>query len=476
MREDMFYWLSQINKASILINREEGLLEEQYVKPFAVVLQEFIDEGEAGGPRPATVISYEPYLIEKIGPDITRIHAGRSSQDMLATARIALMRSATLNLGEALARVSHVLLKLSSKHRATIVPAYTNGVAAQPNSYGHYLLAFNEGMLRDFEKIVAFYKRLNRSPMGSTVLNGTSWPLNREKMAAYLGFDSIAYNTYDATQIFTMEYPLEIGSICTSLAIRLGNFVEDVMQQYAQPRPWILLQEGGENTYVSSAMPQKRNPGILNNLRTECSSILGEVVSMTFRSHNIPYGMADARTAESIALVERMAKAVLSFEKILLALRINPERALEELNLDWTASQEVADVLMRKHNISFRVGHHIVSKMVSYGRAHEIKPFDFPYEVVQQIYSRLVQKEGLTTLPSEFPMNEAELRETLYPVNIVAHRNVQGGPQSSEMDVMIEQGNVKLDWYEHWLGMAKGKLDISQGELNEEFSHILNDK
>ncbi len=473
MKEDMFYWLSQINKASILINGKEGLLEEQYVKPFAKVLQQLIEEGETGGPRPGTVIAYEPYLIDKIGPDITRIHAGRSSQDMLATARIALMRNATLSLGEALAKVSHALLKLSSKHRETIVPAYTNGVAAQPNSYGHYLLAFNEGILRDFEKMVAFYKRLNRSPMGSTVLNGTSWPLNREKMASYLGFDSIAYNTYDATQIFTMEYPLEIGSICTSLAIRLGNFVEDVMQQYAQPRPWILLQEGGENTYVSSAMPQKRNPGILNTLRAECSSILGEVVSMTFRSHNIPYGMADARSAESIALVDRMTKALLTFEKILSALRIDPERALEELNLDWTASQEVADVLMRKYNISFRVGHHIASEMVSYGRAHQIKPLDFPYEVVQEIYSRLIQKEGLTTLPREFPMAEEELKETLHPADIVAHRNVQGGPQCSEMDVMLEQGNVKLDWYEHWLGMATGKLAVAQGELDEEFAGLL---
>ena len=83
-------------------------------------------------------------------------------------------------------------------------------------------------------------------------------------MAQMLGFDSIAYNTYDAGQVFPQEAPLEMGGISSSIAIHIGGFIEEIMQQYAQPRPWILLKEGNGNTYVSSAMPQKRNPGILN--------------------------------------------------------------------------------------------------------------------------------------------------------------------------------------------------------------------
>ena len=96
--------------------------------------------------------------------------------------------------------------------------------------------------------------------MGTTVLNGTSWPLDRERMARYLGFEALVDNAYDAAQISSMDQPVEAASIVASIALRTGNFVEDVMTQYAQSRPWILLEEGGGNTYVSSAMPQKRNP------------------------------------------------------------------------------------------------------------------------------------------------------------------------------------------------------------------------
>jgi argininosuccinate lyase len=105
--------------------------------------------------------------------------------------------------------------------------------------------------------------------MGTTVLNGTSWPLNRTRMADYLGFAAMVDNAYDASQIASMDHPVEVGAIVTSIALHVGNFIEDMMTQYAQARPWILLQEGGDTTYVSSAMPQKRNPGILNNTRRD---------------------------------------------------------------------------------------------------------------------------------------------------------------------------------------------------------------
>jgi argininosuccinate lyase len=81
-------------------------------------------------------------------------------------------------------------------------------------------------------------------------------------MAHYLGFNAIVYNAYDASQISSIDEPVEAGAIVTSVALHTGSFIQDVMTQYAESRPWILLQEGGDNTYVSSAMPQKRNPGV----------------------------------------------------------------------------------------------------------------------------------------------------------------------------------------------------------------------
>jgi len=84
-------------------------------------------------------------------------------------------------------KTSTTLVELAAKHAGTIVPNYTNGVAAQPNSYGHYLLGQAAGLARDAQRIREAYVRIDRSPMGTTVLNGTSWPLDRKRMAQYLG-------------------------------------------------------------------------------------------------------------------------------------------------------------------------------------------------------------------------------------------------------------------------------------------------
>jgi Argininosuccinate lyase len=158
---------------------------------------------------------------------------------MLTTVSLAMQREQLLELAQELNTMQRSLLALAEKNQDTILPNYTNGVAAQPNSLAHYLLAYNDAFSRDMDRLQAYYGRINRSPMGACVLNGTGWPLNRDKMAQMLGFDSIAYNTYDAGQVFPQEAPLEMGGIASSIAIHIGGIIEEIMQQYAQTRTWI---------------------------------------------------------------------------------------------------------------------------------------------------------------------------------------------------------------------------------------------
>lgn len=235
---DAFYWLGQINKASAVINTEEGLLDKSLAPKVAAGIATVLEQGrQPGGKRPATVITFEPLLIKAAGPEVTLLHAGRSSQDMLSTVRAAELRDDVLNLADQLNRTSTALVGLARKNAGTIVPNYTNGVAAQPNSYGHYLLGHAAGLERDAQRLREAYSRLDRSAMGTTVLNGTSWPLNRNRMADYLGFSAIVDNAYDAAQISPVDAPVEMGGIVASIALHTGSFIEDVMTQYAQPRP-----------------------------------------------------------------------------------------------------------------------------------------------------------------------------------------------------------------------------------------------
>ncbi|WP_419898893.1 lyase family protein [Roseomonas sp. USHLN139] len=472
-RQDEFFWLGEINKATAVINTGEGLLDRALAPRIAAGLAAVLKAGAApGARRPSTVITFEPLLIEAAGVEATLLHAGRSSQDMHATYRAAILRDDLLQLAEALRKTTATMLRLAERHAGTIVPNYTNGVAAQPNSYGHYLLGHIAGLQRDADRIREAYARVDRSPMGTTVLNGTGWPLNRVRMADYLGFAALVDNAYDASQIASAEMPVEAGALVTGIALHAGGFIEDVMTQYAQSRPWILLQEGGGNTYVSSAMPQKRNPGLLNDTRSQASTVISLAMGRVMQAHNIPPGMADAKSVrDNSAMVGAAVRLLQQWDRILGALVISPERALEELNSDWTASQELADLLMREHRLPFRVGHHFASEIVDFAKAHDIRPSDFPYAEAQRIYAETLREMKVEGGP--LPITEPAFRAALDPAAIVAARATSGGPQPAEMARMLAAAGTALGEQEAWIAGRRGHIAASLARLDADFSALL---
>jgi argininosuccinate lyase len=304
------------------------------------------------------------------------------------------------------------------------------------------------------------------------VLNGTSWPLNRARMASYLGFPGTVENAYDAAQIAAADLPVEIGAVTTGIALHAGAYLADVMVQYAQPRPWLLLTEGEGNTYVSSAMPQKRNPGVLNDARRQASMVVTLATGRAIAAHNIPPGMNDPKSIpDNLALTGATLRLLEQWDRILKALALNPERALEELNSDWTASQEIADVLMREHQLPFRAGHHFASVVVDYARAHDIRPSDFPYAEARRLYRETLAEMHLPA--AELPLTEAAFRTALDPAAIVRARATPGGPQPAEMARMVAAAQARLAAQELWVAAQRGRIDGALAQLDADFGRVL---
>lgn len=474
MKTDDFFWISAINKATVVVNARSGLLDGATARLAARGIRD-VEKAAAEDPakRVKKYIAYEPMLIAATGPEVTLIHAGRSSQDILSTMRMALGREDAIRFGKALDAVIARMLELADTHRDTIVPNYTNGVAAQPNSYAHYLLGITASFLRERERLEEFLRRFNRSSMGATVLNGTGWPLDRDGMAERLGFDAPLRNAFDCTCQAPVDMPLEFASIAASTALHVGSFVSDIMVQYAQPRPWIMLQEGGENTYVSSAMPQKRNPGLMNNCRADASEVVAEMQAVFTRAHNIVPGMVDGKSVAKNGRVTQSAVAMLErLLKVLNGLVINPESALEELNADWTASQEIADRLMKDYGLPFRIGHHMASRMVGWARRENVLPLDFPYEEMQRIYREEIEEEFPGVSPV-LPMSEAEFRDALDPRKIVANRRTAGSAAPAEVDAMIREDREELALRRVNLAALEAKVEDALARLETEFKAFL---
>lgn len=173
---------------------------------------------------------------------------------------------------------------------------------------------------------------------------------------------------------------------------------------------------------------------------------------------------------QNSAMVDSAINALKRWDRALKALVINPDRALEELNSDWTASQELADVLMRKYKVPFRVGHHFASDVVEYARAHDIKPLDFPYDQSKRIYEDVVKD---TKYPPELPMSEDEFRATLNPIAIVKNRATIGGPQPAEMARMLKEARQRLAAQDAWIKAHRAHINDSLADLDKRFDALV---
>ena len=177
---------------------------------------------------------------------------------------------------DALAIAREKLLAVAARHRETIIPAYTHGVQAQPTTYAHYLLALAAMLGRQSERMRQAYQRVNQSPLGAAALATSSFPLDRERLAALLGFQGQVENAYDANHLASVDCALDVAGALSIAAIQIGQFAQDIHAQYADPVPWFML-AAGELTGVSSIMPQKRNPAALEQLRAQASIMVGDM-------------------------------------------------------------------------------------------------------------------------------------------------------------------------------------------------------
>jgi argininosuccinate lyase len=469
--EDQFYWIGKINRASAVTLIEEKIVTPEMGRKLAGGVAHSLEQaGKPGGKRPSDVLQIEKIVSDDVGPDASLIHTGRSRQDMYATYRMAKLRNQVLDFSDALDAMRAKLLAIAAKNVETFIPAYTNGVQAQPISYAHYLMAYDASFERDAQRIHELYARMNLSAMGTGVLANSIWPLDRKRMADLLGFDGIIENSLDSSQVAPSDVALEASAIAASTAIRLGMILQDIHTQYHQTRPWLLLEEG--STYTSSAMPQKRNPGLIMRAREEASNVVGLAQTVTFRDHNITTGMTDYKLPwADVALFPHAVQMLQKMDAVLDALTVNPKRSLEELEDDWTTSMELAEVLEKEHQIPFRVGHGFASSIVEVARAQGLRPKDFPYAKAQELYAEAIARFKLPD--SRLPLPEGEFRQVLSPEWMVRSRVGIGGPQPAEVRRMLGEARQRLQQDQEWMRAARGRLAAADARLDAAFKALL---
>ena len=427
-------FLDEINKASVVMLDKTRIVPTALARKIAAGIVQVIAQRQTSPLRSADYLDYEPRLIAAAGAEASRLHSGRSRQDIASTIARMNLRDGLLQEIDALVAAREKLLALATRHTETIIPAYTHGVQAQPTTFAHYLLALAAMLGRQTERLLQVYQRVNQNPLGAAALATSSFPLDRQHLAVLLGFKGLVENAFDANHLAPVDSALEVAGALSIAAVQLGQFAEDIHAQYAEPVPWFMLTTGAL-TGTSSIMPQKRNPAALEQLRAQASIMVGDMHTVFLVAHNTRIGMFDYRMYDPVPCA-RALQVFKLFQQIIDGIVVNKERALAEVRADYSTTTEIADALLQRAEVPFRVGHHFASQLTDYGRGKSLKLHEIPYAEAERIYAADTQQK--------LPLSETDFREIISAEYMVFGRKGIGGPQLAEVNRMLTAEKDKM--------------------------------
>lgn len=467
---DAFYWIGEMNKASAVMLFECGIVLGPLGKQIADAVARVIEDGATpGADRPGNYMKVEELLIARGGADVTRVHSGRSRQDMVSTSQRLFLRDQLLDAFDGLGGLRAALLELAHRHCEALVPAYTHNVQAQPTTFGHYLSAFLAALQRNADRTREAWARVNLSPLGAGALGTSSFPIDRPRLAQLLGFDGVLENSFDANHVSPCDMSVEVAGIAASGALTAGALIGDILGQYRHVSPWIVVREGAL-TGTSTMMPQKRNPTVLLAARHQASTVLSEAQGCLIVGHNIGTGLLEHRGNEVIRTMQAVAKLYAMLAMTAKCLVLDSARAREEIEADYSTTTELADVLQREAGVPFRVGHHYASELVNYGRSRGLRPAEIPFAEARRIYADAAGSLGITG--RTLPLTEARFRESLSAEAMISASRGLGGPQKAEVNRMLRELETGVQADRRWLEERRRALKEACANLDEAFQRL----
>ncbi|MCS7190181.1 MAG: argininosuccinate lyase, partial [Fimbriimonadales bacterium] len=226
----------------------------------------------------------EARLYEKIGALAGKLHTGRSRNDLVATETRMWLRERTTDLARALLGLCNRLMQLAEQHKETLMPGLTHQQHAQPVTLGHHLMAHCWAFIRDLSRLAHAGDRMNLCPLGAGALSGTTFPIDRELLAAELGFAMPAPNSMDA--VSDRDFVAEYLFVCALLMVHLSRLAQELILWSTPEYGYVELSD--EHTTGSSIMPQKKNPDIAELIRGRSALTIGNLTGILALLKGLP--------------------------------------------------------------------------------------------------------------------------------------------------------------------------------------------
>jgi len=341
--------------SSELIAILQGL---EKIGELAAASQEFLDDREAEDVHHFV----EKQLVALIGETGYKLHSGRSRNEQIATDLRLFVRDAIDRQRAYLAEFAIVLVDRAEKAGNAAMPAYTHLQRAEPVLVSHWLLAYVEMFLRDAERLADCRARLNVCPLGSGAVAGSTLPLDRRAMASALAFDGPTANSIDATS--DRDFVLEFVNTLSLLALHLSRWAEEMILFSSQEFGFIRLPEAYATG--SSAMPQKKNPDLLELTRGKAGRVIGNATALMIAVKGLPlaYNKDLQETQEPLFDAAETITALIPLAAgWMKAMEFDHERMLQVTQSGFMNAWAAAMYLVQR-GIPFRVAHEQIGQAV----------------------------------------------------------------------------------------------------------------
>ncbi|AXI01721.1 argininosuccinate lyase [Aquirhabdus parva] len=372
-------------------------------------------------------MNIEHRLTNLIGITGKKLHTGRSRNDQVATDIRLYLRDEIDQLMQLLAKLERGILTLASQHTDTIMPGFTHLQTAQPVTFGHHLMAWFEMLLRDGERLIDLRRRVNRLPLGSAALAGTTYPINREYTAKLLGFEAVCENSLDA--VSDRDFAIEFTSAAALIMMHLSRISEElVLWTSAQFR---FVQIPDRFCTGSSIMPQKKNPDVPELIRGKSGRVYGDLMSLLtlMKGQPLAYNKDNQEDKEPLFdAIDTVRGSLLAFADMIPALVPNIEVMKEAALRGFSTATDLADYLVKK-NIPFRDAHEIVGKAVALGVRENRDLSELTLAELQQ-FSSLIEQDVFAVLTLS---------------GSVAARDHLGGTAPRQVKAAIERAAGRLE-------------------------------
>ncbi|MBK6862377.1 MAG: argininosuccinate lyase [Ideonella sp.] len=376
-------------------------------------------------------LNIEARLTQLVGDAGKRLHTGRSRNDQVATDLRLWLRDevdAIVGLLEALQRA---LVEIADANADVVLPGFTHLQVAQPVSFGHHMLAYVEMFARDAERMSEVRRRTNRLPLGAAALAGTSYPLDRERVARTLGMEGVCQNSLDA--VSDRDFAIEFAAAASIAMVHVSRLSEELVLWMSQSFAFIEIAD--RFCTGSSIMPQKKNPDVPELARGKTGRVVGHLMGLLtlMKGQPLAYNKDNQEDKEPLFdSVDTLKDTLRIFCEMIGGtldpqtkvrsggLRVKPEAMERAARLGYATATDLADYLVKK-GLPFRDAHEVVAHAVKAAQGQGRDLAELSLEALQRIH----------------PTIGADVHEVLSLRGSLAARNIVGGTAPAQVRAQV---------------------------------------